>query len=658
MLYVSVIGLLGALVLHGLLWSLVIRFEPENRVLAYLLAIPILGSIITFFSLPGIESPHFIAAGCLLFLAIASIMNLQHLSEWTMEVWRVFKSTSIWQRLILVFPLSGLLFATLPLSRPDTWTYHLNVSKILMNQGTLKFPVLNDHIHFAGAYEYLFLVPRLFFTSDAIVQSIAGSFSLIAFITALTGIITKLANFWGLKLPHVYALAAFVTFAIPDFDMITGAKPDGLLLAFAMGSLLLASRAAYISSFSGAAFLGFWLTVPCSLKTTWIISAAALVPSILLALSWKMRRLPNIKWFGGLAFGVGMGILVCLPIFWRNFYFFHNPIHPAQLAFFRSSPWTQTMNDYWISIAQKPESFIQWLSNLLLILREVPTRTFASALPLYCILIVALISMLRVKFLPPQKKALTKPPREKNPTSISFLTFLCSLGTFGIILLWSILYYHGIYSRFLYPLWAPIIVLTLIATSFLLQTKSLAFAVSSEKLMFAAFMLTPLFFGSVEVRVPATLKAWSMNVDEFYRDFSPSLREYGKFKDFNTDLQARSPLKIERTVLLTDNGSGYFYNSEILSFRSYHFDYLLSEYQSESGDYCIWQFANDIGIRYLLASDRPFSDWPIALAPLISNAKPLSDAKQATHRHLWDLDVKKLSEAEAISCKPKRRFQS
>jgi hypothetical protein len=173
------------------------------------------------------------------------------------------------------------------------------------------------------------------------------------------------------------------------------------------------------------------------------------------------------------------------------------------------------------------------------------------------------------------------------------------------------------------------------------------------------FLMTTLLFGSFEVRIPAIFRAWSLGVSEFYSEFSPSLREYGKFLFFNQDLKARVANGVaapenSRVVLLTDNASGYFYDSEILSLQNYHFDLLFKQYHSYAGVFCVWQFADELGIRYLLASNNSFQKWPSALGPLISQSENLSSQLSETHRHLWNQDIAKEASRESATCTPQK----
>lgn len=530
----------------------------------------------------------------------------------------------------------GVFFASLPLSRPDAWTYHLNVSKTLGNFGKLMLPMLNDHIYFAGVYEYWLVLFRLFSSNDLVVQSATNTFTLMFIGSLLVGGFRCLALpgssrpvFWPL-------LFAFTIYAIPDFDMITSAKPDGFFIPFSLFILLLLVRSVANQNFRSAMLFSFAAILPIGLKPTWLLQATALCLAGIMLVPISEHRLPRKQWFFGAILGGILGLIVNAPFFVKNYQYFANPLHPAQLLFFKSTPWTDEMALYWQNIARPPREFLPWLKNLAGVLLVVPQRTALILLPGLLLTFATVMIKRRYATVKDQVPLINESAEKKQR---ELLLVAASVGGLIFVIFWSVVYRHDIYARFMYPLLGNIFVLCILwlqhqysLVQRLMASRSFLWFKSPSTLLCAFLGLVPAINGSMEVRLLAIAKAWSQDTEDFFAKGKWPLQEQYIYTKFNEHLRSRSTAGsfVSRSVLLTDNPSGYFFNGEILSLHNYQWGYFRDRYTIEasgtsgtSSIFCLWRFVRDLNIQYLLSFEDPFSTWDSSLQPLIEASEAI-----------------------------------
>ena len=172
----------------------------------------------------------------------------------------------------LILCIDGL-YAVFPFYRPDQWNYHLIVAKQISQYSTLRqVPLYYDHIFFTGAYEYFFLIFRLFTDHDIVNQSAVNFFNWSVFLILIPPVVKRLFQSLGIKSDRLldYTVLVFVLFSTPSRVMISNAKiePVLLIVSFVLLTYLIKISDHKIKSVSF--FIGFLYFAPLSTKLTWI----------------------------------------------------------------------------------------------------------------------------------------------------------------------------------------------------------------------------------------------------------------------------------------------------------------------------------------------------------------------------------------------------
>lgn len=653
MFLVSLTGFCAAAALNGLFLLISLRANRDAWPFVFLAMIVGSGTTLVAATLisPTLAIPT--ATGLLVLLVASAPGGLRVFLE-PMQRPRFSGAANAFATVALVI---GLLFASIPLCRPDGWTYHLNIAKIVTMYGQLQLPVLNDHIYFSGAYEYLFIIPRLFWSDDVFNQSFANTFSLLSFVTATCGLAFAAKRAFNLRLPDLPILAAFVAFAIPDFDMLTNAKPDGLLIPMTMAIVILLCNAVVTPSRRTAFAIGLLAFLPLALKQTWILMLPAICLAVVVVI-WRLRLTPHaFKWAFAFLYGSCLSAAIVAPVLIKNFIFFKNPLHPAQILFLKSQPWTNAMASYWRDVARPPHDLASWIENLTLIVLNAPARLSGLLLPAASIIAIGLVlSITLFASRNRRNKAPAKPAHLPLEKTLVVTLLFCAL-TF--VLGWSATYHHGIFTRFIYPLCGLVVLFSLYLASAGAEILDQTQEGLGRRALNPSFVLVPVLFAAIEVRAPAVVRAWGMTKTEFYENFPRPLNERNIFEVFNKNLRQELPGientnlnsgKPGRVVILTDNTSGYFFNGEVLSLDNYHFEYLRQAYTNDAGVFCVWQFANALNIRYILGTRNPLNAWGQEFQSLITNSTPLDNENQ--RRLMWST-IKVEAKAEAALCAPK-----
>jgi len=494
----------------------------------------------------------------------------------------------------------ALVYAALPVFRSDQWTYHLSVGKIVFNHGPLSPPILNDHIFFTGIYEFLFALPRLLWNHDTYVQCFADSFTFSTLLIGTFGV----ADFWRRHIddetPPAPMTAAFFAMVLPTYDMLTNAKPDGLLALFAFAATAALFWAAKSETRKAWFYLGLISCAPLALKFTWIhFLLAFAIPAM--AFIWHHHRTQSDVSAArivatSLFSGAAVGILLAAPFLLKNLQHFGNPLHPIQLPHVRllnSTRWSPEMHNYWIGINQPAKSLSDYFETLI----KIPVSYFTDLL--YMMIPIAVMA-----FLPGRKL--------KKTREIMFI--LSGLALY--IMVWPMFFRHDIYPRFTYA-----------ASGLLLSLLMMLWNRSHRRsaLLPVVLLLPILLNGRLEVKIAELIRAAPLHLNEFYRTFPRPMIERNDYIEINEhrrrlDAAGSTGNSQHDAVVLTDNNSGYFLDGGLIRFTGYDFLWLTRGFDLHR---CVLTWAREYRVTYLYVWDLPLHLWPPYFERLIGLSQPL-----------------------------------
>jgi hypothetical protein len=333
------------------------------------------------------------------------------------------------------------LYAALPLYRFDQWTYHLVVAKWVALDGNLGLPVVNDSIFFTGNYEFLGLLARAVSSSDTFQQGFHNSLSLLLIVVPsmifFLGFNPLGKERFGLNIVVLAAaFALWVVFASGDHEALISSKPDYIIM---MSALVCLAFVAFGSQMVSPLLVGFLLVGSLAYKITWLhFALCSPVIAISCYLEWKKGHggLTGLLW---LVCGGALAVPVLLPWMIKNWYYFENPLHPAQTPFWQSSIWGPRFDEYWRGIASKPEGLKNFGLNFFGILKSLPGR--------WWLFLTGVILILMSRFWRSRNSQLTDDV--KGALSVSWWGLLACFCVY--LASWGLFYKAQIYNRFVSP---------------------------------------------------------------------------------------------------------------------------------------------------------------------------------------------------------------
>jgi hypothetical protein len=481
-----------------------------------------------------------------------------------------------------------LLYASFPAYRYDQWNYHLIVAKIIDQMGSLPQPVLYDHTYFAGIYEYLFTLIRVFTQNDLINQGVADTFTWLTFVVGLYGLVGLLAKAFDIRV-GLLVLVGYMVFAVPEHEAIFNAKPDILLLLFALGAMVSWHKMRE-SPRLGSFMLGAYLVAPLGLKVTWIHFLLAL--GLALGLSLRHHR-QRFSW-GPLGLGLLFGGLIALPQVVKNFYFFGNPLHPSQFGPLHSRIWGTMWDEYWATVDHRAHAMGSYLRILVLNIPAVLLR-----------LRWFLVGFLIVRFSPKNMAE----EQESDVSSIALKAFLLYL------ILWPIFYDQNIYDRFVYPLFA-LAIMGLLST---LRGRRL-YAWQVAVLCF----VIPLN-GSLDAKVNRMVTRGGETVPQYFSQHGEPLNHHPNQTLVNEHRRNYAPdADFMHSIVLTDTRMTYFLDSQGIDISGPDYQWIALKMGLDGTREQALRFARCYHISYIHRHYLPFADWPKELQPLIAVGEPLN----------------------------------
>ena len=528
-----------------------------------------------------------------------------------------------WQALILILAvflmlLDGL-YAAFPFYRPDQWNYHLLLPKLISRYGSLnRVPQFYDHIFFTGAYEYFFIPMRMLLRDDITFQCSVNYFNWFVPAALLPAVVFRLSKFAEVPMGIMtsWAMGFFIFAGLPSRDMIANGKVEPVLFVAAIlalnGVLRLISKK---SSKGDPVITGILLIAPVGHKLIWL---NFLIPVGIVLVLDSCRRQDGFQILGRVLPGAAGGMVLAIPYFAKNQFFFGNVLHPLQLLIFQSGYWSLAHEQYWSVVAGKAVDFRSYIE----ILVRVPAA-IVKELRYLTVAFLAAVLCYRGGFL---RSAFGGGPGfevRKKALNMLGLAFLISL------VMWPLLYRHDIYPRFYYPLIALAVVFLILV---------LRKGLSEARLL--PVLLLPVFMSlQAEVKFTKIGQYFLSDPEEFYA----SIPGPGHFRNDMVAINAHrrvtgadgpgeaTPEGV--TAVLADEIQGYFLDGLLLRWDSPDFFVLLKKWMPERRDHraCLWAFLNQHGVRYLHAGVRPFADWPAVWQPVIAAAMPVGRGGRIRH---------------------------
>lgn len=398
--------------------------------------LPVAGLIALVLSLCEALTPSVLLSLGLLITA----SGLSTFYRYRQEMWRSFQTLrqqTLWRWVgaALLVKLIELGFAAHSQRLYDQLNYHLVVAKKAILHGSPFAGTFDTHVLFSGLVEFAFswayaLLPNdlflIAFGQSWIYLSIMG-----AVVFAWCSVGSRAMSESKIDNTIVFALVILVYPAlIPNAEIARIAKPDGLLFA-ATTVLLLAygdRRVAWLPL-----CLGFGaLFVACKLTFVHAGIGFAVLAAV---------RRP--LWFGSLRTWVGSGVIGCLALaffLYKNLAVGGSPLYPADSLFWPSSLADEQTVAYWRGIAfGSDDTFVGRMLGAVKVLWRHPLLVYWAA-------VVAVASMW-------YRKTLTS----GGSSARHVVWFLAAY-----VLAWPFFYDSQIYSRFVSPYPAAVLVLVLL----------------------------------------------------------------------------------------------------------------------------------------------------------------------------------------------------
>lgn len=514
------------------------------------------------------------------------------------------------------------LWASLPLYRYDTWTYHLVIAKWVDLLGSLKGPAAIDSVFYTGGYEFWGLLARIFWKNDAFQQGFQGALTsmivgVTAFRIAYVEFMRSKANAHDVvRISLAFALA--VIFSTGDQAALSSAKPDFALMAFSLVVLWALLRQQAPSDKRPLFALGLLMGASVSFKLTWIHIMLGVLP-LAIWRSWLAER-----WNGVMKLIIGgiTGSVLVTPFLVKNYLFFANPLHPAQTSFWTSNIWSPGLAEYWHEVLGKPESLPEFLINLGQICLSLPQRMIGS---LCAIVVIILFSRLgRVG------------ESKSRVNSIPLAPLMVFSGLY--LVSWGLFFRYDIAHRFVF---GPPVIGSLILLALIINAKMRTW------LLCVSLMLPALVVGELDVNARQILAAFGRDTMSYHESLGkgPALA--------NSTLHFIGKHKESAGFSSKDYDKGAIFSDHILNFYGpsvfYHAPspitktiMELSGVDPEVGCARDFVLARDIRYFWLLDSET-YDEWPRSIRDVISHATEIT----APQGRLWYL-----ADPASVPCDP------
>lgn len=525
---------------------------------------------------------------------------------------------------VLIVLGAEILYAAYPAYRYDQWFYHLSIPRMIARFGTLQTPIYHDHTYFAGVFEYLFTCISIWFDKPILLQSAVNAFTYEMFLIFCIGFACQvrklsaaaLRDYFITDLVLAASLVVFFVFSLPEHEAIYSAKPDAMLYMCGVLMLFYSSIKLKLVPAKPNLFdmlvLGFFAVAPLALKITYLHFQIVLAP-VILCILWQARH--ERREFRLFALGFFLGAIVAMPMLVKNWYFFANPMHPAQFAFFKSSPWDQLWTDYWQNVHQKPVSFEG-------LLKQVPEVLLSVLFRLkYHLLFLAAGAIYIAKY---QVSTRWRP------------IVFCLLATFLYAVIWPAFYGSAAFDRFVYPLFSGASVAVLLMAS---QIPSLRFLV--------LLLIVPgLVNSGVDAKINRMIPHIFADEVSYFANHRAPYSEVELDRIINEHRRSRFPRAgLYEHIVISNTPNNFFLDSERLDILSMDFQFMLKNYPTG----CYWTVLRDYDVSYVrLNNNHP---------PEIEKKFPLNKAKTAgitldPWRKLFFLDPELVGRqaAEEIGC--------
>jgi hypothetical protein len=541
-------------------------------------------------------------------LAVALIVGAGASAGLRRARWPTWRRPQLAAVLALLLLAVDALYAALPDYRYDQWNYHLVVAKAVKT-GPLARPILNDHVAFAGVWEYLFTVPRALSNDDVFNQSAADSFSWLLVATGLYGFARRFGRDVFPRGPVPLLVLAWTMAGLPDQPGLMNAKPDPVLLLAAIAVADLLSRPRPERSPLDAGLLGFYLVAPLAVKVTWLHFAAATLP--VMAWTWRppWPRAQVAAAFTGVVAGAG----TAAPSLLRNSLLFGNPVHPVQWGPFRSSFWTPAMAEYWRAAMAPARDLGAWWATLARVPLALQWHLWGLALP---ILALALVAVAR------RFHGLRHPsPRWAAGPLVRVCLALALLH----VLLWPLFFQASIDARFVFT---GLVALVVVLWAAMGRTFAVATGPSPSRatafLLASTLLLPGILFGRLPTKVSrlATWGTWS--VDRFVREGPVQWRMLRDMWSIDRHRRAALPrARFGQAVTLVDTHGVYLLDGASVQVGGVEYEW----YRARAA--CVWDLLLRLDVRYVFARTGRIDLWPAELRPLAGALIPLSSLGQA-----------------------------
>jgi hypothetical protein len=567
-----------------------------------------------------------VGSGCL--LSLQAFFNAQWLNPFTLAVlgllavygirknppstFRVSKKLSP-EILIAGLMLFDLFYAALPIYRKDQWDYSLSISKMIFAAGPLHTPIYYDNLFFSGGYEFFIGLFRFIWSDDIFNHSAVNAFSWTSFIILALGMLrwVKEELDWSVPFPLTVSLLFFV--AMQDQESILNAKPDPLLIFFALGCLALVRKMLLDKTPRYALLLGLCLAAPVAIKITWIQFIPPMLVLIGALLYLKKIWLPLPQFFAG-AF---LGSLLTIPLLYKNWFFFGNPIHPAQIAFLASVRWLPEIDAYWRGYTGRPALIAGYPHVYLENLWKLPLRAAWFALP-----VVFLLSMknFRAKIVAGFKKI--------GRDELIMVGFVL-LVTF---IIWPKFFGPDIKARYVFPLYGIFLFITAAALRF----------VDRSRYVFVALLIPIILKGSYDVTAMRLARYSFASLDSAYAESPGPLNHGYLLRELNKLRAQQFPnAGYHEKLSLLDRPSGYLLDSDRIFMNQFDTDLEFAAHITAGGKPCMADFLRARDVRYVVEHRTPFAEWPEKFQPVIAilrdSGHPSGKVKELDHSLLEKL---------------------
>lgn len=571
---VPIVGILLAFCLLALIYlngTLICKKQPA---LGFIIILSLVGSVLSvtaWLLLP------LLPAGVLAVLCCGALLALRLRPKLT---WK-----GAYDKIAFPFLFIPIIYSAIPYLRFDQWNYHLVIPKYISLLSNLPTPIYDDHIYFTGAYEFVFVLFRLFTDNDLYVQSSVNVFSVLAFVLITIGALKNLSWLDRETNSLTILTTALILVLFPDFMALSNAKADILLVPIGLYALAL-YPSTKIPKGSGQILFGLIMTIPLLLKITWLTYAAALGLVFIIDKSIQKQWM-QIKYSA-------LGAIVCLPpialILYKTWYFLGNPLHPMQNFLFSSGYWSPQEQAYWNNINRFVTSFNDWYSSLAGIVWFYIVRLSDYLVLIAGSLILAISHRIELKPLWQKHQKIFK---------ISASTL------FVFILIWPLAYGTSVkFERFKessFALILPVLVFSLLA----LKSKPTTLKIICFIALLAA--------SKIDLRVMGMARYLSSDslADYFENKSNRYVNKIYSVSQVIEQHRARFPYDFYSRITIGNSPVKYFFSRQHIDVSNYNLGILLKKRFKQAEAICVWQMYKDLRISYLF-------DFNYLKAPIIA----------------------------------------